>query len=256
MFIDIILTVLRETVEAGVLVSLLLSVAQSLRCRSHWIILGTSLGVIGAYVYASNLHVISDSFDYMGQEVSNGVMHLTIFSLLGWIVAAMARGGGVSIAVLSLVLALALMLEGGELFIFYQAYTQSSETLVPALTSGLVGLLIGASVGVLFYYVIAISNERYTRPIRRVLLYLVAAGMALQGSQMFIQADWLPASQPLWDSSAWVAESSVFGQFVFAVFGYEATPSLVELSAYVLAIVLIYCLSLLLRRTRAEQFAA
>jgi high-affinity iron transporter len=64
------------------------------------------------------------------------------------------------------------------------------------------------------------------------LLAAVAASMSLQASKLLIQADFLSAAAPLWDSSWLVEEDSLFGQLLYALMGYEATPSLVEVIAY------------------------
>ena len=65
----------------------------------------------------------------------------------------------------------------------------------------------------------------------------LAAGMVLQATQLLMQVDWLSSGEPLWDSSWFIAEASVVGQMAYAIFGYEATPSLIELGAYSLSII-------------------
>ena len=61
---------------------------------------------------------------------------------------------------------------------------------------------------------------------------LVAAGMSSQAALLLIQADWLPAQLPLWDSSGWLPETSVTGQVLYALVGYEATPTPVQAGFY------------------------
>jgi high-affinity iron transporter len=65
------------------------------------------------------------------------------------------------------------------------------------------------------------------------LLCLIGAGMVMQATLLLEQVDWLPSAQPLWDSSALVSEQSVTGELLYAVFGYEATPSAVQIGLYV-----------------------
>ena len=48
--------------------------------------------------------------------------------------------------------------------------------------------------------------------------------MWAQASALLTQADWLPATAPLWDTSAVVPQGSMLGQLLYALIGYEATP--------------------------------
>jgi len=65
-----------------------------------------------------------------------------------------------------------------------------------------------------------------------VLLILIASGMLSQASLLLIQADWLPSQLPLWNSSAFISEKSVVGQLLYAVIGYEATPTPIQAGFY------------------------
>jgi len=64
------------------------------------------------------------------------------------------------------------------------------------------------------------------------LLSLVAAGMLSQAVLLLIQADWLPSQLPLWDTSEWLSENSVTGQLLYALIGYEATPTALQAFFY------------------------
>ena len=57
--------------------------------------------------------------------------------------------------------------------------------------------------------------------------------------QILTQADWLPAQRIIWDTSSWLSETSVLGQLLYAVMGYEATPTANQVLAYVLGVLLI-----------------
>jgi high-affinity iron transporter len=98
------------------------------------------------------------------------------------------------------------------------------------------GAGIGFSIGVLFYYLLVALPERRSLRISLVLLGLAAANMCIQATSLLIQADWLPAAQPLWDTSNWIHEGSLPGQLLYALVGYEATPSPIEAGAYVAAL--------------------
>ncbi len=56
--------------------------------------------------------------------------------------------------------------------------------------------------------------------------------MISQAALLLIQADWLPAQLPLWDTSAWLAEQSFTGMLLYALIGYEATPTAIQAACY------------------------
>ncbi len=246
MFLNIIVTVLRETLEAGVLISLLLSVGHSHNFSAFWIVPSITVGVFGAFFYAINLGYISDWAGYVGQELFNASLHFSIFIVLALIISVLEKPLLIKTQTLkiflSIVAALAFVREGGELFVFYSGYIQNSNILLGAIASGVIGLSIGASVGALFYYLITTMPAHYSAKLRMLMFYFLSAGMALQGAKLLIQADWLPSYQPLWDTNQWLPENSFVGQLVYAVFAYEATPSIIEVTFYVCAVCIIFSL--------------
>jgi high-affinity iron transporter len=74
--------------------------------------------------------------------------------------------------------------------------------------------------------------------------------MMSQATQLFTQADWLPAQYALWNSSWLVEEQSVTGQLLYALLGYEATPTPLQVYVYGLSLLLIALLAWLATRSR------
>jgi high-affinity iron transporter len=95
-----------------------------------------------------------------------------------------------------------------------------------------IGASIGISIGALIYYFVISLSYRQSLVLGIGLLALVAAGMLSQAVLLLIQADWLPSQLPIWDSSGWLPETSVTGQLLYALIGYEATPSALQASFY------------------------
>jgi high-affinity iron transporter len=143
---------------------------------------------------------------------------------------------------------LAVVREGAEIAVFFFGYLQQEDVQTRALTGGFVGLMLGLSAGALCYYFIVSLSPVMERRIQYLLLALVAAGMVGQGTQLLIQADWLPSAMPLWDTGGWLSERSVAGEIAYAIFGYEATPTAVEVGFYAVALALIPLSMLLCRR--------
>lgn len=242
MLLDAIITVLRETLEAGVLIGVLLAVGQIRHQRALWLLPALALGGALSWLIAANLGAISAQFDYRGQELLNASLQLLIFVLLLAVIAQRHRSPGFPLLAVTLlassITTLAVIREGSEVIIFYQGFTHDPALLQRALVSGFIGMAIGASVGALVFYLLVQLQTARTRKLQTLVLVLIGAGMVMQAAQTLLQVDLLPAGLPVWDSNHLLNESTISGQLVYAVFGYEATPTLAELICYGSAILL------------------
>ena len=237
--LNAIVVVLNETVEAGILISVLLSISHRLQLAAHWWRWGLLLGCAGSLLYAHWLPILTEWFDYGGQEVVNSSLQLAIFALAALLIHRLAQRRHQFIGLLlALAMGLAMIREGAEIVVFYLGITSQGEPLSNVLTSSFVGAAIGASIGALLYYFLMLVQPRHAESIQPILLAVIASGMVLQASQLLIQIDWLPVTAPLWNSSALLSEQSPLGQLAYAVFGYEATPSAVEAALYASALLL------------------
>ena len=65
------------------------------------------------------------------------------------------------------------------------------------------------------------------------LLILFAAGLAARGVGELVEVGWIPALiEHVWNLGGVVSMSSVLGQTLGALFGYSASPSLMQVLAY------------------------
>lgn len=232
MLVNTFTIVLGETLEAGVLGSLLFYSCHSLNVSRKVLILGLIFGIMGSALYGAYLSEISDWFDYTGQEWVNALISIGVFICLIVLAFQLVSHKKGSVSALFFCSVMIFVHEGSELYLFYASVQQANFWQV--LLSGLVGLAVGASLGVLLYYAILLSG-RYQTHVAWVLAGLVGAGLLLQASQYLIQADVLPAMEMLWNTEWLLSERSSTGQLLTATIRYESTPSLVEVVAYAVA---------------------
>lgn len=262
MLLDIVVIVLRETLEASILVGVLLFVSRSADMGFSWLWKAVLIGALGALLYALNLGVISELFDDVGQEVVNALMQYIVYAALVLIIGVQfvysAPLASTFKTLMIVAVAVAITREVGELFVFYSGFLSSEDRLLSAATSGFIGLAVGMSAGAIVYYSLVGQAHRRSLVLHTTVLSLVAGGMVMQATQLLIQADWLTANQPLWDTNRLLPEASVAGQIIYAVFGYEATPSKQEVTAYTLSILLILVVALIAnwRSTNNNVFIA
>jgi high-affinity iron transporter len=252
MLLSSVILVLREVVEAALLFSLLLVLSKRLGISCRWVAVALIFGSLGAAIYGFNIGRVSEWFDYVGQEVINALLQISIFGLLCALAAAAyrrSRGFAVPDGLLAMLMlgsiALAIVREGAEIMIYLSGFLQVRDQLVPVMAGSAIGAGIGVSVGAVFYYSLLNLGRRAAVVTGAVLLGLVAAGMASQACQLLIQADWLPSQYPLWDSSWLVAEDTVSGQLLYALVGYEATPTPLQIFAYLGSLVLLVGVAML-----------
>lgn len=252
MLLDAVIIVLRETLEAGILISVLLTISNQLKLGFGWLWFALTGSLIGSIVYVGNLGIVSEWFDYAGQEVVNATIqygiYLCLLAICLLITSPNPTGRRTLTGLLSLAVILASIREGTEIILFFMGFLHDSNIFSKALTSGFIGLMIGFSVGALCYYAIVSSGHRWSRPIQIVVLTMMAAGMVAQATRLLIQADWLPSRAPIWDTRGLLPEPSLLGQLAYATFGYEATPTPIEAWLYIGALALIPLSILLIRR--------
>jgi high-affinity iron transporter len=239
MLLTSVIIILREVLEAALIVCVLLAVGRTLPVRQSWLWRALGIGLLGALLYAGSMGAVSDWFDGVGQEVVNAFMQIVIYFCIAMFVMLFSaqlfrvRKNHLIFEVLMIAsVSLTITREGSEILLYLSSFSSDLEQFTPILVGSLVGASIGISVGALGYFLLLGVNRAWITPVSTVLLSLVGAGMLGQASLQLMQADWLVSGPTLWDSSGWLPEDSVTGQLLYALIGYEATPSAVQASIY------------------------
>lgn len=237
MLLNAVIIILREVLEAALLASVFLALSQLLNRKLWWMLIAMFIGFAGAYVYADNLSVISMAFQGTGQEVFNATLHSLIFLCLLMFMISVPHQNKPSwrrLNLMTIVLAviIAIIREGSEIILYIKGFFDIPELLSPVLMGGAVGAGIGLSVGVFIYYLLVNLHSKSGIWLGYLLLLFVGGSMVAQAVEFLIQADYISASAPLWDTSNIISERSVVGQLLYALLGYEATPAPQQAAAY------------------------
>lgn len=242
---------LREAIEAALIISVLLAVSSTLIHSKKWILLSILIGSLGAAITAYNLSDISDLIDGTGQEVMNSGFLLAITILLNIVCIWLSQYLKVNfqpasqtvlskwiVLVLIICAGIAITHEGCELTIYTYSFIQTHESYLPLIIGGVLGLGIGASVGAIIYYFLINIRRQTLLKTAIFILIMIAAGMSSQAALYLIQSGWLPSQLPLWDTTDIISEQSLVGQLLYALIGYEASPSLIQLMFYLAVIII------------------
>ncbi len=244
MLLNSVIIILSEVLEAAFLLSMLLVISQQFSLHWRWIAWGIPAGLTGAWGYGNTIDTVSDMWDGIGQELINGILQYGITALLmvlAWQLSVRpVKTKGM--ATLSILLSFAaLTREGSEIYIYLYGFIGSADLLPSVISGSIIGAVIGFSAGAIFYYLVLSLPARARLICLKTFLALIAASMSIQATKLMIQADLISSSGPVWDSSWLISESSIGGRLLYALIGYEASPSATEASCY-LATLVIFCL--------------
>jgi len=272
MFLNSVVLVLQEMLEAALLVSVMLVFTHmfnrlwrgSFVLTHRWVYYSILSGGIGSVIFAYYTPVISVWFDYVGQEVVNATIHalsLLLLVLLAFAVPGAqldnrprARSQLIAFCMTGVVF-FSIVREGSEIMQYISGIASQPENFTPVIFGGIIGAGIGVSTGILLYYVLVSLNTKMAFRASLVLLCLIAGNMAAQIALLLNQADWLPYTPAAWNSSELIPETSVIGHLLYALIGYEATPSATQVVCYGLGIVVIVLSPLCRRLWRFDSVA-
>jgi high-affinity iron transporter len=246
MLLTAIIIVLREVLEAALLISLLASVRKHLDIKFMHFFTALSLGFVGAYGYADNLSSISELFDYTGQEWINSMMHLGIYSSLGLFIILlrlnpnkMKKMKARMLLLILIPIVLIIIREGSEVYIYIHSFYQTNRPVFPVVVGSIIGSSIGLSIGALIYYALIYCTLKRRFLIVKIALSVIACSVLSQAAALLLQADVLYSYPNVWDTSEYLTEESVVGQLLYAMVGYEATPAPQQVFAYAGGLILI-----------------
>jgi high-affinity iron transporter len=234
------------------------------RAPKVWLGVGAAavISVIGAVI----LNAIGAEFEGPGEQAFEGITLLVAAGVLTWMIFWMQKQGrrvqqgletdvrialsrGQDWALFSLAF-VAVVREGLELALFLTAANFSAsapavgvEAPILGWLGGVLGLIAAALMGWLLFNTTAKLDLRRFFRFTGILLIVFAAGLAAHAVHEFNELGWVPAViEHVYDVNNIVPESTVFGQFLQALFGYNSTPSLAESIGYVAYFVVIFFL--------------
>lgn len=243
MLLNAVILILQETLEAALLLSILAALAYHSKSRLGWLPISLVAGCILALLYALNLESVTTSFDYIGQELLNASLQILIALSIGGVALAQAPGRSdveaagaprrrLYAVCAALALSMAIAREGSEIFIYLQGFLAQDTWPQSVMTGSFIGFCIGASTGLLLFYGLCAMRSQPGVWVDLALLALFAGNMLSQAVQQLEQASVLPTTVAMWDSSAIIREDSLLGQLLYALVGYESTPSVLQFIGY------------------------
>ncbi|MCH7997964.1 MAG: FTR1 family protein [Chloroflexi bacterium] len=244
------LITLREGLEAGLIVAIILAYLKSTNQRRHFrtVLLAALAAVAISLVVGAAIFAIAGEFEGRGAEAFEGLAMLAAVGVLSWMIVWMKRqSAGIkkslehemaqaigmgSVFALALIPFSAILREGLETAVFLFAATRTSTPLESTIgaTAGIV-VAVGLSWGI--YSGGYRLNLRVFFNVTGTLLIFFAAGLLIHGIHELQEAALLPISiEHVWDINNIVNDGSGVGLWLKALLGYNGNPSLLEVIAY------------------------
>ncbi|PUA27016.1 MAG: hypothetical protein B0W54_19475 [Cellvibrio sp. 79] len=256
--VDAILLILREVLEAALIITMLLAMSRKLSISFNWIVPALVLGVLSSWLLAHYAYAIADALDGTGQEWINALLYLSVilsFIIIGLIIAPLLFSASLQEKYLSFTdnsikphktlllvcsifaVGLSLAREVAEIWIYLGGFLHQQDLLQSALTGGAIGLGIGMSLGVITYYLLVFISVRRFFIVLFVFLIFLCGGLSMQIARQLLQIGMLTSATPLWDSSTIVNEHSWLGELLYALIGYDSSPNAIQVIFYWIAII-------------------
>ena len=259
---------LREGLEAALVIGIVLGSLRQMQRRD--LVISTWLGAGCAALLSVAAALLLTHFGLEmkdpGEAIFEGLTELLAAAILTWMIFWMARqsrtmktdlegsvrqasaGGGWSLFGLAFV---AVLREGVELALFLTAAVFASTSTHLTLLGALLGLATAVLLGwLLFKSTVRLDLRRFFQ-VTGILLVVFAAGLVVRAVGELVIAGWLPPLiDHLWDLGKVLSEDSLLGQSLGVLFGYTASPNLVQMLAY-LAYFIAVLVGLQLNRSRS-----
>ena len=251
------LLALREGVEAALIIGIVLGMLRKMNRmdRAPIVWLGVAAAVVVSMAAAILLNVLGAEFQGPGEQAFEGFTMLFAAGVLTWMIFWMQKQGrqiqsGLEADVkdalshgakwgLFFVAFLAVVREGVELALFLTAVNFSEvaagvESPVIGWLGGFLGLIAAVIIGWLMFESAVKLNLRRFFQLTSIVLIFFAAGLVGHAIGEFNELGWIPpVIGHVYDLNSVIPEASIAGQFLKALFGYNASPSLTEMLGYV-----------------------
>ena len=263
--------VFRETLEAALIVAIVMGASRGVVGRGRWVAGGVALGIVGALVVALFAGAISEAVQGRGQELFNAGVLLAAVAMLAWHNVWMSsharkhveemhhlghdvKEGAKPLSAVLVVTAVAVLREGSETVLFLYGLLASGGRV--GLAAGAVaGLAAGAAVGVLLYFGLLRIPLRHFFTVTGAIVLLLASGLAASAAGYLTQAGLLPPLvDELWNSSWLLSENSIVGHMLHVLIGYSDRPTGIQMLFYGVTLVTILALMRIVG-ARAQRLA-
>ena len=252
------LITLREGLEAGLIVAIILAYLKSTNQRPHFrtVLFAALAAVAISLAVGAAVFAVAGEFGGRAAEAFEGTAMLLAVGVLSWMVVWMKRqaagikktletdiaqaiGVGSAFA-LAMIPFTAILREGLETSVFLFAATRTSTPLESTVGAS-AGLLAATALTWGIYSGGYRINLRVFFNVTGIMLIILAGGLLVNGLKELTEAAVISNLGPhVWDTYNVLADNSPIGKFLSTILGYDSSPYLGSVIAYVAYVVLAF----------------
>ncbi|PXX71362.1 high-affinity iron transporter [Nocardia tenerifensis] len=252
----------REGLETGIVVMILVAflVKSQRREALKWVALGVGAAVAMVVAIFVGIRFGTSTVTGLAAELTAGLASLAAVVIVTWMVlwmrtasrsmsgelkASMSRALDVGPAAIVALAFLAVGREGVETALLMVGYAENTSGSQWPLAGLLIGIAAAVVLTVLMYLGAVRINFATFFKYTGALLVVVAAGILAYGIRALQTADWLPGlTQRAFDISSWFSMSSWYGTVAAGIFNFRSDPTLLQVLAWILYVVVVLFLFL------------
>jgi high-affinity iron transporter len=252
MLINTVLLFLQSALPIFIIISLLLL---RFTATSETLVTNKNLSVIIVlaislvFLLSQYMEITSQLFDGKGTELifSFGFILIYFCSALLFLFDNKDRFIKVKKTLALVVFLLVFSLHGLHFILYLTSYWaqsspfESSGFEASAFESLFIGIILAVGIcvsfAILLYFLLRYSDASIHIKTSCYFLLFFATGQLMQSIVLLQQVDVLPLSSIIWNSTSLIAEKSELGQLFRVLFGYETTPSFMQLITYLTAFI-------------------
>jgi len=241
----------REGLEATIIVGIVMGYLKKNGQLSHMLMAWAGVGtaVLTSFLVALGITLVGAELEGRNEQIFEGSTMFLAVAMLTWMIfwmqtqahrlrtvlendIRMAVTSGTAWGLFGLMF-VAVFREGVETALLFTASAFAANGLSTFIGAG-IGLALAAALGWAIYASTARLNLSLIFNLTGVLLLFFAAGLLAHGVHEFQEAAILPITiEHVWDTNAILNEKSLLGEILHALFGYNPSPSLLEVISYV-----------------------
>jgi len=214
------------------------------------------LSFIGMWLVFYWLPAISELYDGSGLELLQSlsiVISYIFLSMASFMAIYSSRFDKLHLILLLLGAAATFVIKGSLFIIFLEGYLTRNESNGVIFAGLTIGLGVCASFSALLYFFLEWLIKRGLNLIVFLFWALFLSGHLSQIIRLLAQVNIIESNEPLWDSNAFIKDSSEYGQLLNTTVGYEATPSELFLVTYLSSFFLFVVACYLIHRNRIAK---
>jgi len=228
---------------------------------NSWLYQGGVLSLVMIYILSYNMADITQLLSGMGAEIIFAVLGLLIYlCCAAMFIKELQQSNNdwkekqyIKQTLALVIIFIVFSLNGTDFNIYLNVLWAQTAQLESLIMGMVLGAGISISIAILLYFILLYFDERISFNISRYILLLFAVGQLNKATSLLEQVDLLPNGRIVWNSQNILSEDSEFGHFFTALLGYEATPSLMQLSLYVISLLVPIILARVLARKNNYQ---